>query len=176
MLDLCRRGLFHMLILKMSLKCRSLTFEVKGVILDKLDRGVRVCSLAREYNVNESTIRTIRKNADKVRASLCAGNVMTSWTFRSAANVVLAKTEKLLLLYLDRQGRVGIGTDNTFLREKALEYYSRMAIRMNVENPILFAASKGWLNGFKLRHHLSQKKFAGETVSADDKAAQDCPK
>ena len=70
----------------------TLNFEAKGVILDKLDRGVRVCSLAREYKVNKSMIRTIRKNAEKIQASLRAGNVMMSRTLRSAANVVLAKT------------------------------------------------------------------------------------
>ena len=81
----------------MAPKRKTLSFEEKGVILDKLNRGMRVIAVANEYGVNESTIRTIRKNREKIRAALQAGNAASSKSLRSASNIVLARTEKILL-------------------------------------------------------------------------------
>ena len=47
----------------MAPKRKTLSFEEKGNILDKLNRGMRVITVANEYGVNESTIHTIRKNS-----------------------------------------------------------------------------------------------------------------
>jgi len=123
----------------------ALSFENKEKILDRLERGVHVVTLASEYGVNESTIYTIRKNKDKICAAFRASNATTSKSILTAANVVLAKTEQQLLSYLDRHGRVGIGVDNKFLHEKAISFYAVIVARMPITDPQTFQASKGWL-------------------------------
>ena len=105
------------LFVAMAPKRKTLSFEEKGNILDKLNRGMRVITVANEYGVNESTIRTIRKNSVKIRAALQAGNAASSKSLRSASNIILARTEKILLKYLDRQRQAGIGVDNKLLRK-----------------------------------------------------------
>ncbi|KAG8236731.1 hypothetical protein J437_LFUL014227 [Ladona fulva] len=50
-----------------------ITLGQKIQILDKLKAGQKSSSLGREYGVNESTIRTIRKNEGKIRAEVRAG-------------------------------------------------------------------------------------------------------
>ena len=156
-------------------KRKTLTFEEKGIILDKLARGVRVITVANEYGVNESSIRTIRKNGDKIRAALLAGNAATSKSLRSASNIVLARTEKLLIKYLDRQRKSGIGVDNKLLSAKACHFYNVLSAKMDVASPQPFGASKGWLRSFNKRHNLHRKKFTGESVSADANAASAYP-
>ena len=159
----------------MAPKQKLLNFQEKGVILDKLNRGVRVIDVANEYGVNESSIRTIRKNAAKIRATLQAGNEATSKSLRSASNVVLARTEKVLMRYLHRQSEAGIGIDNALLRKKAVYFYAKVAEMTHVESPQPFVASKGWLRTFNKRHNLHRKKFTGEGESADKEAASRYP-
>ena len=51
-------------------KRRAMTLQQKGQVLDMLDRGMKVVDVASSFQVNESTIRTIRKNKEKIRQSL----------------------------------------------------------------------------------------------------------
>lgn len=46
----------------------ALTLETKFDIIQRLKSGETASSLGRLYNVNESSIRTIRKNAGKIRS------------------------------------------------------------------------------------------------------------
>jgi hypothetical protein len=46
----------------------ALTLETKFDIIQRLESGETASSLGRLYNVNESSIRTIRKNAKKIRS------------------------------------------------------------------------------------------------------------
>jgi hypothetical protein len=46
----------------------TLTLETKFDIIQRLESGETPSSLGRLYNVNESSIRTIRKNAEKIRS------------------------------------------------------------------------------------------------------------
>jgi hypothetical protein len=46
----------------------ALTLETKFHIIQRLESGETAASLGRLYNVNESSIRTIRKNAEKIRS------------------------------------------------------------------------------------------------------------
>ena len=47
-----------------------MTLQQKGQVLDMLDRGMKVVDVASSFQVNESTIRTIRKNKEKIQQSL----------------------------------------------------------------------------------------------------------
>ena len=131
----------------MAPKRKTLSFEEKGVILDKLNRGMRVIAVANEYGVNESTIRTIRKNREKIRAALQAGNAASSKSLRSASNIVLARTEKILLKYLHRQAQAGIGVDNTLLRKKACHFYGVVAEKIFVMSPQPYTINKNIVLG-----------------------------
>lgn len=46
----------------------SLTLETKFDIIQRLESGETAASLGRLYSVNESSIRTIKKNAEKIRS------------------------------------------------------------------------------------------------------------
>jgi len=47
-----------------------LTLETKLNIIQRLENGETAASLGRFYNVNESSIRTIKKNAERIRNSV----------------------------------------------------------------------------------------------------------
>jgi hypothetical protein len=48
----------------------SLTLETKFDIIRRLESGETAVSLGRLYNVNESSICTIKKKADKIRSCI----------------------------------------------------------------------------------------------------------
>jgi hypothetical protein len=47
----------------------SLTLEAKLDII-RLERGQTAASVGRLYNVNESSVRTIKKSAEKIRSAI----------------------------------------------------------------------------------------------------------
>ena len=71
----------------------ALTLETKFDIIQRLESGETASSLGRLYNVNESSIRTIRKNAEKIRsyiAQSCSVTTnkmvkMRTWLFKEFA-------------------------------------------------------------------------------------------
>ena len=48
----------------------ALTLETKFDIIQRLESGETASSLGRLYNVNGSSIHTIRKNAEKIRSHI----------------------------------------------------------------------------------------------------------
>lgn len=59
--------------------------------------GISASEVGRRYNVNESTIHTIRNNMDIIRQSVRAtGDATTKLTCKLRPSTVLEKVEKLL--------------------------------------------------------------------------------
>lgn len=56
----------------------ALTLETKFDIIQRLEGGETASSLGRIYNVNESSIRTIRKNAGKIRSYIAQSCSITT--------------------------------------------------------------------------------------------------
>ncbi|XP_076030751.1 distal antenna-related isoform X1 [Oratosquilla oratoria] len=53
--------------------------------------------------------------------------------------------------------------------------YKGVAIKMGIQQPPLFLASKGWLDRFMARHKVKSKVISGEAASADTTAAREYP-
>ena len=105
---------------------KTLSLATKVRILDKLEVGERVCSVSAEYNVNESTIRTIRKNADQIRAAVVVGRTVTSNEAKYTRPAIITKLEEGLHFWIRDCGIKRIPLDTATIREKALAMYSRL--------------------------------------------------
>lgn len=132
---------------------KVLTLLEKIAILDKLRTGVSIASLSRQIDINESTIRTIRKSEQKIRQSVRISS-------RSSANIakicrrdpVLEKMEALLVNWIDEQKNLDAPLDPKTVRDKAKIIYYVVAEQLGVPSKINgFQASKGWYENFKKR-------------------------
>ena len=55
---------------KLALKRKSLTLEVKMKILNRMELGVGATEVGSEFDISESTVRTVVKNKEKIVLSL----------------------------------------------------------------------------------------------------------
>jgi len=63
---------------KAKSKRHRLTLDTKLSILEELETGRKIVDIASVHGLNESTIRTIKTNGDKIRASALAGISMST--------------------------------------------------------------------------------------------------
>ncbi|KAG7166442.1 Tigger transposable element-derived protein 1-like 13 [Homarus americanus] len=154
---------------------RSLSYEVKYTIIQELEKGTRQVDLARQHGVNESTIRTIKKDAAKIKEHMKITKSTGASMIKYFHNQVLLKTEKLLVRYLVRQARRNMAVDTRSVKDYARELYIAVARKMGTTEPKPFNASSGWLQRFKIRNKITNINIGGEEASADRAAAKEFP-
>ncbi|KAG7154044.1 Tigger transposable element-derived protein 1-like 30 [Homarus americanus] len=154
---------------------RSLSYEIKYKIIQELEKGTRQVDLARQHGVNESTIRTIKKDAAKIKEHMNITKSTGASMIKYCHNQVLLKTEKLLVSYLVRQARWNMAVDTRSVKEYARELYAAVSRKMGIAEPKPFNASSGWLQRFKKRNKITNINIGGEEASADRVAAREFP-
>lgn len=132
-------------------------------------------NIAMVYRVNESTIRTVHLNRDKVEQVIRPGGVQDMGMWSYVANQVLMKTEKIVMKYVCAQMEAGMPTDTFTIRAKARETYASVACMMNIDNPPPFNTSKGWCWNFCSRKQLRYASVQGKMDSADSEVAEAYP-
>lgn len=150
----------------------------KFTILDKLKSGESAAFVAREYGVNESTIRYIKKAEDKIRASVIAASPSSAKTsFVSRRDSLLEKMEKPLSMWVEDQVQQNAPLSGLGIRNQALCLYEHLKVESEGDNEVnsstSFAASKGWLENFKKRFNLNNVKLDGGAAAADQEAAKE---
>ena len=73
------------------------TIEFKKEIIAKLENGVRVSDLAKQYNMAKSTISTLLKNKEAIKASVAKGVTIVR---RKQRPQIMGEVEKLLLIWI----------------------------------------------------------------------------
>ncbi|KAG7166916.1 Tigger transposable element-derived protein 1-like 19 [Homarus americanus] len=146
---------------------RSLSYEIKYKIIQELEKGTRQVDLARQHGVNESTIRTIKKDAAKIKEHMNITKSTGASMIKYFQNQVLLKTEKLLVSYLV--------LDTRSVKGYARELYAAVSRKMGITEPKPFNASSGWLQRFKKRNKITNINIGGEEASADCVAAREFP-
>ncbi|KAG7170054.1 Tigger transposable element-derived protein 1-like 42 [Homarus americanus] len=154
---------------------RSLSYEVKYKIIQELEKRTRQVDLARQHGVNESTIRTIKKDAAKIKEHMKITKSTGTSMIKYFHNQVLLKTEKLLVSYLVRQARRNMAVDTRSVKEYARELYAAVSRKMGITEPKPFNASSGWLQRFTMRNKITNINIGGEEASADRVAAREFP-
>lgn len=168
---------------------RILPLTLKVKILDRLVRGEGSSAVARDYGLNESTVRTMKKNEERIRASAaanflarsgginCANIAQTSFYTRDS---IIERMEESLNEWIEQQNLAKIPIDGSQIREKARQIYEffKLQDEMNDSDNSAtpktastitnarrrqlshFVASKGWLAKFKSRYGLHTSKLA----------------
>ncbi|KAG7154449.1 Tigger transposable element-derived protein 1-like 44 [Homarus americanus] len=154
---------------------RSLSYEIKYKIIQELEKGTRQVDLACQHGVNDSTIRTIKKDAAKIKEHMNITKSTGASMIKYCHNQVHLKTEKLLVSYLVRQARRNMVVDTRSVKEYARELYAAVSRKMGITEPKPFNASSGWLQRFKKRNKITTINIGGEEASADCVAAREFP-
>lgn len=153
----------------------SLTLEAKLDIIERLERGQTAASLGRLYNVNESSIRTIRKSADKIRSSIAHSCSPAAKKSLRVRNPLLEKMEMMLVTWMEDQKGKNMTVSTTAIRAKALKLYKELQQEdggSSATEP--FMASKGWFEKFKKRQSLYITKLKDEAHSDVLSTTSDC--
>lgn len=135
---------------------QALTLAQKINILDCLRDGMGATAVGRMYGINESSVRFIRKNEDKIRLSMNGMNVAASADqphyLPVSRNSTLVKAEEELSAWMADMAEQKAPISAKDIRERAKEIYH--SIRENSPNPFLiadFVASKSWYSRFMRR-------------------------
>lgn len=153
---------------KIPLRRNFISLELKIHILDRLKKGEKVSNVAKSLNLNEATIRTIKKNEHKIRTAVSAGSsIFANMTARPRAPII-EKMEKLLSIWIDESTKQQTPLDGNVIKQKALKIYDYL--KKNGESAVdpEFVASKGWFERFKKRFVLRTIRIQGESGSVDN--------
>lgn len=149
-----------------------LTISEKVLILDLIQKEKKSYSeVAKMYGKNESSIREVVKNEEKIRATFALAP-QTAQVTSTVRDKVLLKMEKALNLWVEEMNRKCVPVDGKVLRQKALSLYEDFKKESTDQQSTKpFAASKGWLHRFRYRHNLKNIRLAGEAASTIEAAS-----
>nr|XP_045611295.1 tigger transposable element-derived protein 7-like [Procambarus clarkii] len=137
-----------------------LSIEQKLDMIEKHERGYSVTRLAAEFNVGKSTVCDIKRQKDDIRkflASSDSGALNKRKTIKGSANTNL---DKAVYKWFNQERSVGMPLGGDAIKTAA----DKFAQKMNIPD---FRASEGWLQRFKNRHNIKNRKVCGESLSAD---------
>lgn len=123
-----------------------ISLEKKIQILDKCKGGLSVVAVGRIFGINESTVRSIKKQEDLIRQAVGEGR--NKKTLRYARDEVLVKMEIELLDWLEKKLKMNEHLTNLKIREEALRIYYKIK---EDDGKNSFTGSNGWFQHFKKR-------------------------
>lgn len=149
---------------------KKITIDEKKEIIEKHERGVRVSDLSAQYKMAKSTISTILKNKEAIKAAnVCKGVTCLS----KQRTQVIEEVEKLLLVWLNEKQLAGDSVSEGLICEKARHLHDDLSKTIpGTSEAQEFKASRGWFEKFKKRTGLHNVIRHGEAASSDFAAAE----
>ncbi|XP_043826921.1 tigger transposable element-derived protein 1-like [Dromiciops gliroides] len=154
-------------------KRKALSIKEKLDIIKRFEGHERTCDISRATGLKESTLRTIRDNAGKVKeTSRTDGGPSAAKAIRTRPKE-MEEMERLLSLWMEGKRS---GTAFLTAKGKALSIYADLKRKEpNPGDVAPFRASCGWFSGFKHRYNFQSLQLLGEAASAQLKAAKELP-
>ena len=129
-------------------------------ILRRYDRRELTAAMCNTLNLPESTFWTIRKEREKITASIKAGAGSCATKVSSGQSTVMVRMEKMLVTWMDHRKRQGLII--TFKKEET--------------DPVPeFNTSTAWFYKFKTCYGFNNAKRSGEAKRAHKDAAASYP-
>jgi len=152
---------------------RLLTIEQKKEIISAYERGVRIVDLAAKHGIASSSIATILKKKEEIKAaSVVAGvKALASQSQRSSVN---EEMEKLLMIWINERQMAGDTMTQEMICSKARMIYENL--KKNVAGHSTaeeeFRGSREWFEKFKRRSGIHSVIRHGEGASANKEEAE----
>nr|XP_061785480.1 tigger transposable element-derived protein 1-like [Nerophis lumbriciformis]XP_061785481.1 tigger transposable element-derived protein 1-like [Nerophis lumbriciformis] len=145
------------------------TIELKKELIAKFESGARVSDLAAQYKMAKSTISTILKRKEAIKAADVAKGVKI---LTSKRHVKMEEVEKILLEWVTERQSKGEKVSEPIICEKARQLYSDLIRDSPGDSADDFKASRGWFEKFKKRSGIRYVVRKRETVRADKQGAK----
>lgn len=154
-------------------KRKSLSLDTKLKVINMTESGKSKAEIRKELDLNEATIRTILRDAEKYRNL----STITTCTTQSLRNKVpiMVEMENHLFIWVQDCNRKRIPLSTLIIMNKAKEIFDHLKTTKYINAKETFAASRGWFAKFKCRFGLKNIKMSGEAASADTQAASAYP-
>uniref|UniRef100_UPI00358EFACF tigger transposable element-derived protein 1-like n=1 Tax=Myxine glutinosa TaxID=7769 RepID=UPI00358EFACF len=148
------------------------TIEVKKQLIAKHEGGMRVMDLAAMFEMPKSTVCTILKNKEVIKAADVAKGVTTLTPRRSK---FMEEMEKLLLVWINEKQLVGAAISEGIICEKAKLLHGDLIKDLpgSSADGDEFKASRGWFEKFKRRSGIHSVVMHGEAASSNKDGAAD---
>jgi len=136
--------------------------EMKKELITKWEKGTRVLDLAVQYGMAKSTISTVLKNREAIKAAEVAKGIKSLTSKRLPA---AEEVEKLLIVWINEKQFAGDSVSEAIICEKASLLYSDITPDTPGSSAEEFKASKGWFDNFKKRTGIHSEVRHGEAAS-----------
>lgn len=149
------------------------TIALKKELIAKWERGTRVSDLAVQYNMAKSTVSTILKRKEAIKAADVAKGVKTLSSRRSDK---VEEVEKVLLEWITHKQLRGDTVSETLICDKARELHNALTRDEPGSSAEEFKASKGWFCKFKKRsgiHGVLRPREAARAGKEDAERIED---
>ncbi|CDW60391.1 CENP-B N and HTH Tnp Tc5 domain containing protei n [Trichuris trichiura] len=157
-------------------KRKALTVGEKFEILKRYERNETTRDIVKATGIKESTLRTIRSNAEKIKQTCVSGTSSSIAVSIRTRPKILEEMEKLLSIWIETQTMKRIGTTFFTVRQKAVTIYEDLKKQSTNPTEIPpFTASSGWFCRFKNQYSFHNVRLCGEAGSADVDAVQTFP-
>nr|XP_033788682.1 CENPB DNA-binding domain-containing protein 1-like [Geotrypetes seraphini] len=139
---------------KRQQKCKTLQEKVE--LMDMLREQKRYAAVVRHYDINESTIRYIKKNEVAIKSTVSVSFCDVAKKVTTVRNKTIVRMESALTLWITDCRKKNILLEGNIIREKARKLYQQFATDAIEQQPGSstkasedFQASKGWFYRFQ---------------------------
>ncbi|XP_064107217.1 tigger transposable element-derived protein 1-like [Macrobrachium nipponense] len=161
---------------KVHRKKRMLSMETKVEIIKKYEAGMQLSVIAKEYGRNPSTIGTILKQKEAIKAATPSKSMTILFNKRSHVH---DEMERLLLVWIKDKEIAGNTITKTAICHKASAIFGDLIAQAEddgdegISTPTPdFKASRGWFEKFQKQAGIHWVVQHGEVASLDTKAAE----
>lgn len=153
-----------------------ISMATKLEIINKYEGGARIVSIAKEYGRNQSTIATIIKNKQSIKANKASKGMTILASNRCSIH---NEMERLLLLWIKEKEIRGDSITQSAISHKATALFDDLLEAQrdsggegtSHQTVSEFKASNGWFERFKRRTGIHSVIRHGEAASSDKKEA-----
>lgn len=141
-----------------SNKRKCLPFDTKLQLIEEVEKGTKSkAEICREHGIAQSSLSTILKDKDKIRAAINQGTRQ----LKKQRMSTFPDVDKALLIWFKQARTKDVPISGPILIEKG----EQLAQELGYMDCKL---SGGWLDRFKIRHGIVFKTMSGEAASAKD--------
>ena len=154
-------------------KRKTICLSVKMDVLRRFEAGERAVDIGIALGLPPTTVRTIRKNADNIKASAGSATSMSATKISRTRSVVMETMEKMLSMWIEDQNQRNAPVSLMVIQHKAKSLFNDLKAKEGEGSKEEdFNASRGWFQRFRQRYHFHNIKVTGEAASSDAVAAE----
>ena len=139
-------------------------------VIRRIEAGEKQADVGRSLELAGSTIRTIIKNADRIKMIAKSSEKMNHKKMTRSEVSLVEKMEQMLSSWVQGQNREGVSVNREVIVDKALDLFSKLKDEEGDEDSSeKFMASRGWYERFLQRRDMQiSENTNGSEVQVED--------